>query len=70
MPRSPYTRDQLADARHLVTHAQNFRGLGPVEYKDVLSTAWAVLREDRAARLRPCALNLTARDPGNPGDAA
>ncbi len=69
MPRSPYKPDQLAQARHLLTHTGNFADLPKEDLEDLIRTAWALLHSDRSARLAPDMI-LRHPTPGHSGDAA
>ena len=67
---SPYSADDLACARTVVTHAERLAGLDPVERADVLRLAMNILRKDRAIRCGTAALRLVIAHPTTPGDAA
>lgn len=51
MAASPYTADDLACARFVVTHADRLAGLTDAERDDLLALALTILRKDRALRL-------------------
>lgn len=51
MPASPYSPDDLACARFVVTHADRLVGLDATERADLLALALTILRKDRALRL-------------------
>ena len=60
---APYSADDLANARHLVTHREKLAGLAAEDADEILDTAWAVLRDSRkAAEVEPRpAITATAR---------
>jgi len=51
MAASPYSPDDLACARFVVTHADRLAGLTGDERADLLALALTILRKDRALRL-------------------
>lgn len=51
MAASPYSPDDLACARFVVTHAHRLAGLTEAERADLLALALTILRKDRALRL-------------------
>ncbi len=67
---SPYSADDLACARHVVTHAEKLAGLDPVRRADVLRLALNILRKDRAIRRQSAAVLLNTHRNNTPGDAA
>ena len=51
MPRMPYTADEVAQARTVVTHFDKMlHHPGPIEAHELQDTAWMILRADAAAR--------------------
>ena len=69
MPDQFPSPDQVQDARHLITHAANFRHLPEACWLDLQQTAWAVLASDARRRARPRHL-IVITAAGHPGDAA
>lgn len=70
MATSPYSADDLACARHVITHAEKLANLEPVERADILRLALNLLRKDRAIRLAGLARAAIHSHTDTPGDAA
>ena len=51
MSASPYKPDDLAMARHVVTHAQALTAVTPETRAEIIDLALTILRKDRALRL-------------------
>lgn len=65
MPRSRLSDEALAEARHVVTRADLFISLFPDEAADLRRTAWEMLKEDHAARLRARRVPFPRTEPGD-----
>lgn len=52
MPRSPHSPAALAEARQIVTRPGLFVRLFPDDAMGLRSTAWEMLKEDHAARVK------------------
>lgn len=70
MGQSPYSADDLACARHVVTHAEKLASLDPVERADILRLALNILRKDCALRRQSIVRQVMHNNTTTPGDAA
>jgi len=67
MPTAPHSREEVSQARYLLTHAADF--VANEDWQGLQSTAWMILRADHTYRLRP-RTTLTLVHSHEPGDAA
>ena len=57
--------EAVRQARHLITHPQEFTALPPEVWRDVQHTAWSVLHIERLHRNAPVVLHQHGHLPGD-----